>query len=60
MLKENLGDPDIAIALELLDSEPDLKKALVELHLMTPKRKAFFVDPFISQIRARKRQKDKF
>ncbi|WP_251552296.1 helix-turn-helix domain-containing protein [Neobacillus muris] len=59
VLKENWDDPDIGMALDLLKAEPDLKKALVDLHLMSPKRKAFYVDLIASQVRVSNRHKDK-
>jgi transcriptional regulator with XRE-family HTH domain len=51
MMKENFDDHDLLIINQFLQKEPDFKMALLELHLMAPKRKAFYVDSFISQIK---------
>ncbi|TWD99397.1 helix-turn-helix protein [Neobacillus bataviensis] len=56
VLKEKLEDPDIGMILQLLQDEPDLKKALVELHLMHPKRKIFYYDAITTFIRVNKMQ----
>jgi transcriptional regulator with XRE-family HTH domain len=57
--KESLEDPDLELIHQLLQSEPNLKKALVELHLMPPKRKAFFADAIAAFIKTNNRHKDK-
>lgn len=57
--KETSEDHDLLIINQFLQKEPDFKLALLELHLMPPKRKAFFIDSFISQIKVSKRHKDK-
>lgn len=57
--KETSEDHDLLIINQFLQNEPDFKLALLELHLMPPKRKAFFIDSFISQIKVSKRHKDK-
>ncbi|MFC4802545.1 MULTISPECIES: helix-turn-helix domain-containing protein [Neobacillus] len=59
LTKETLENPDLAIIYELLQKEPELKKALVELHLMAPKRRAFYADMIASLVRANKRHRDK-
>lgn len=56
--KETSEDHDLLIINQFLQKEPDFKLALLELHLMPPKRKAFFIDSFISQIKVSKRHKD--
>lgn len=57
--RETGEDQDLMIINQFLQKEPDLKMALLELHLMPPKRRAFYVDSFISQIKVSKRHKDK-
>ena len=57
---EKLEDADIEFILQLLKNEPELKTALVELHLMPPKRKAFYVDAITNFIKVNKRHKHKF
>jgi transcriptional regulator with XRE-family HTH domain len=57
--KETNDDHDLLIINQFLQNEPDFKMALLELHLMPPKRKAFFIDSFINQIKVSKRHKDK-
>jgi transcriptional regulator with XRE-family HTH domain len=57
--KETSDDQDLLIINQFLQKEPDFKMALLELHLMPPKRKAFYIDSFISQIKVSKRHKDK-
>lgn len=59
MARESLEDPDLALIYQLLQVEPNLKKALVELQLMPPKRKAFFADAIVSFIKTNNRHKDK-
>ncbi|MEH7417287.1 helix-turn-helix domain-containing protein [Neobacillus drentensis] len=59
VLKEKLEDPDVGMILQLLQDEPDLKKAMVELHLMHPKRKSFFSDAITTFIKVNKKHKDK-
>ncbi|WP_090762791.1 helix-turn-helix domain-containing protein [Bacillus sp. OK048] len=56
--KESLEDHDLGIILQLLQQEPDLKKNLLDLYLMSPKRRAFFVDLLTYQIKASKRHKN--
>ncbi|MEH7253076.1 helix-turn-helix transcriptional regulator [Neobacillus niacini] len=56
--KESLEDHDLGIILQLLQQEPDLKKKLLDLYLMSPKRRAFFVDLLTYQIKASKRHKN--
>lgn len=58
--KETSDDHDLLIINQFLQKEPDFKKALLELHLMPPKRRAFYIDSFISQIKVNKHHKDKF
>ncbi|MEH7111470.1 helix-turn-helix transcriptional regulator [Neobacillus niacini] len=58
MTKENLEDHELAIIHQLLEQEPDLKKNLLDIHLMSPKRRAFFVDLLTYQIKASKRHKN--
>lgn len=57
--KETSEDHDLLIINQFLQNEPDFKLALLELHLMPPKRRALFIDSFISQIKVSKRHKDK-
>ncbi|PFO08027.1 hypothetical protein COJ85_04985 [Bacillus sp. AFS076308] len=59
VLKEKLEDPDVGMILQLLQDEPDLKKALLELHLMHPKRKGFYSDAITTFIKVNKKHKDK-
>jgi transcriptional regulator with XRE-family HTH domain len=56
-IEENMADPDLAFLKELFQQVPDLKKALLDLHLMPPKRKAFFADLIIYEIKAGKNHK---
>lgn len=58
MTKENLEDHELGVILQLLEQEPDLKKNLLDIHLMSPKRRAFFVDLLTYQIKASKRHKN--
>jgi transcriptional regulator with XRE-family HTH domain len=58
LAKESLEDPDLGIILQLLQQEPDLKKSLIDIHLMPPKRRAFFVDLLTYQIKASKKHKN--
>ncbi|WP_190284772.1 helix-turn-helix domain-containing protein [Bacillus sp. S3] len=60
VLKENPEDPDMGRILQLLENEPELKKALVDLSLVGPKRRRFFSDAITSFIKLEKRHKDKF
>lgn len=59
VLKENPEDPDIGMILKLLEQEPELKKALVDLSLIGPKRRHFFADGIVNFIKLDKRHKDK-
>jgi transcriptional regulator with XRE-family HTH domain len=58
--KETSDDHDLLIINQFLQKEPDFKMDLLELYLMPPKRKAFYIDSFISQIKVSKHHKDKF
>lgn len=58
MTKESLEDPDLGMILQLLQQEPDLRKCLLDIHLMSPKRRAFFVDLLTYQIKASKKHKN--
>jgi transcriptional regulator with XRE-family HTH domain len=58
--KETSDDHDLMIVNQFLQNEPDFKLALLDLHLMSPKRKAFYIDSFISQIKLSRKHKDKF
>ena len=58
--KETSDDHDLLIINQFLQKEPDFKMALLELYLMPPKRKAFYIDSFISQIKVSRHHKDKF
>jgi transcriptional regulator with XRE-family HTH domain len=57
ILKESLEDHDLAIILQLLKQEPALKKALLELQLIPPKRRAFYIDLITYQLKAHKKNK---
>jgi len=57
--KETGDDRDLMMINQFLQKEPDFKMALLELTLLPPKRKAFYIDSFISQIKVSKRHKDK-
>ncbi|MEH7096858.1 helix-turn-helix domain-containing protein [Neobacillus vireti] len=59
VLKEKLEDPDVGLIFQLLQDEPELKKALIELHLMPPKRRSFYSDTITTFIKVNKRHKDK-
>lgn len=59
IMKESPADPDLAMIHQLLDKHPELKKALVELHLMAPKRKAFYSHAIAAFIHINKSHKDK-
>lgn len=52
--KENLDDPELALIHELLQHEPELKKALVELVLKSPKDRALFAAIVVNVIRTKK------
>ncbi|WML24523.1 helix-turn-helix transcriptional regulator [Neobacillus sp. OS1-33] len=58
--KETSDDRDLLIINQFLLNEPDFKMALIELYLMPPKRRSFYIDSFISQIKVNKHHKDKF
>jgi hypothetical protein len=58
MTKESIEDHDLSIILQLLQQEPDLKKSLLDIHLMPAKRRAFFVDLLTYQIKAIKKHKN--
>jgi transcriptional regulator with XRE-family HTH domain len=57
ILKESLEDHDLAIILQLLKQEPALKKALLELQLIPPKRRAFYIDLITYQLKAHKKNR---
>ena len=59
VLKEKLEDPDVSLIFQLMQDEPELKKALIELHLMPPKRRSFYSDTITTFIKVNKRHKDK-
>ena len=59
VLKEKLEDPDVGLIFQLMQDEPELKKALIELHLMPPKRRSFYSDTITTFIKVNKRHKDK-
>ncbi|MBO0960999.1 helix-turn-helix transcriptional regulator [Neobacillus sp. MM2021_6] len=59
VLKENPEDPDIGLILKLVELEPELKKALVDLSLIGPKRRSFYADCIVNFIKLDKRHKDK-
>ncbi len=59
LAKESLEDPELVMISQLLEKEPELKKILVELHLMAPKRRAFYADQVISLIKVNERHLDK-
>jgi transcriptional regulator with XRE-family HTH domain len=46
--KETSDDRDLLIINQFLQNEPDFKMALIELYLMPPKRRSFYIDSFIS------------
>ncbi|NHC38447.1 helix-turn-helix domain-containing protein [Bacillus sp. MM2020_1] len=58
--KETSDDHDLLIINQFLQNEPDFKMSLIELYLMPPKRRSFYIDSFISQIKVNKHHKDKF
>jgi transcriptional regulator with XRE-family HTH domain len=58
MTKESLEDPDLDIILQLLQQEPELKRNLLDIYLMPPKRRAFFMDLLTYQIKASKKHKN--
>ncbi|MEH7374295.1 helix-turn-helix domain-containing protein [Neobacillus drentensis] len=60
IVKETSDDHDLLIINQFLQKEADFKMALLELYLMPPKRKAFYIDSFISQMKVSKHHKDKF
>lgn len=57
--KESLEDPELVMISQLLEKEPELKKILVELHLMAPRRRAFYADQVVSLIKVNERHLDK-
>jgi transcriptional regulator with XRE-family HTH domain len=60
IIEENLTDPDLAIINELFQDEPDLKKALIDLRLLPPKRRAFLTNLIVYTIKAGKNSKHNF
>lgn len=58
MTKESPPDHDLGIILQLLQQEPELKKNLLDIHLMPAKRRAFFIDLLTYQIKASKKHKN--
>lgn len=52
--KENLDDPELSLINELLQLEPELKKALVELRLMAPKDRAWYTALTVNLLRTKK------
>lgn len=48
VLKENPEDPDIGLILKLLEQEPELKRALVDLTLFGPRRRSFYADGIVN------------
>ncbi|WP_084797807.1 helix-turn-helix domain-containing protein [Neobacillus mesonae] len=59
MMKEGPVDPDLVMIHQLLEDQADLKKALIELHLMAPKRKAFFSHAIVNFIKLNNIHKEK-
>jgi transcriptional regulator with XRE-family HTH domain len=59
-IEENMADPDLVILQELFQQIPDLKKALLDLHLLPPRRKAFLADLIIYEIKAGKNSRHNF
>lgn len=59
IMREGPDDPDLAMIQQLLESHEELKKALVELHLMAPKRKAFYIHAIVNFIKINNSHKDK-
>lgn len=57
ILKESLEDHDLTLILQLLKHEPALKKALLELQLLPPKRRAFYIDLITYQLKAHKKNR---
>ncbi|ETI67475.1 helix-turn-helix domain-containing protein [Neobacillus vireti] len=57
--KESLEDPELVMISQLFEKEPELKKHLVELHLLPPRRRAFYVDLIINTIKVNQRHPDK-
>lgn len=44
LLKENTNDKELELILQLIKKEPDLKRILLELHFMSPKRRSYFLE----------------
>ncbi|EKN66506.1 hypothetical protein BABA_15392 [Neobacillus bataviensis LMG 21833] len=59
VLKENPEDPDIGLIMKLMEQEPELKRALVDLSLIGPRRRSFYADGIVNFIKLDKRHKDK-
>jgi transcriptional regulator with XRE-family HTH domain len=56
-IEENTVDPDLVILQELFGQVPELKKALLDLYLMPPRRRDFIADLIIYEIKAGKNNK---
>lgn len=52
--KETLDDPELALIYELLQLEPELKKALVELRLKGPKERAWYAAIAVNVLKTKK------
>jgi transcriptional regulator with XRE-family HTH domain len=59
-IEENIADPDFNILQELFQQVPNLKKALLDLHLMPPRRRDFIAELIIYEIKAGKNSKHSF
>lgn len=57
LLKENTNDKELELILQLIKEEPDLKKILLELHFMNPKRRAYFLEVLNAAIKLQHKYK---
>lgn len=57
VLKEKPDDPDLEIALKLIQQEPELKKILLEIDLMDANRRAFYLEKMKAELRVMRKYK---
>lgn len=57
LLKEKPHDHDLEIAILLLQNEPDLKAILLEIDLMEPMRRSYFIEKIKAEIKVLKKYK---
>lgn len=57
VLKENPDDKDLGIILQLIQQEPDLKSILLDIHVMEPNRRAYFLEKVKVELKVLKKHK---